>query len=84
MDASTSSTTKPIFRGTQIVWYIFTLLEVLLAARFFLKLTGASSTAGFTDLVYGLTWLFTVPFLAVFPVTHIEGAFSSGRRFSQW
>ena len=74
MDAATSPTTKPLFRGTQIVWYILTLLEAILAFRFLLKLTGANPGAGFTSFIYGLTWPFTAPFLAVFPQTRIEGS----------
>ena len=32
-----SSSTKPLYRGTQIVWYIVGLLEAILAFRFILK-----------------------------------------------
>lgn len=67
MDSSYSSaTTKPIYRGTQIVWYILGLIEVLLAFRFVLKLLGANAGAGFTDFIYGITYVFATPFLSVF------------------
>ncbi len=69
-----SSTTKPLFRGTQAVWIIISLLQVLLAFRFILKLTGANPEAGFTSFIYSVTWLFTAPFLAVFPITTIQGS----------
>ncbi len=74
MDSYNSSTTKPLFKGTQIAWYLLSLLEVVLAFRFVLKLTGANAGAGFTSFIYGLTWPFTAPFLAVFPMTTIEGS----------
>jgi hypothetical protein len=74
MDSYNSPTTKPLFRGTQIVWYVLALLEVLLAFRFVLKLTGANVGAGFTSFIYGLTWPFTAPFLAVFQRTIIESS----------
>lgn len=75
MDSSYSSTTtKPLYRGTQIVWYILGLLEVLLAFRFVLKLTGANPFAGFTSFIYGVTYVFTAPFLSVFHITRIEGS----------
>lgn len=61
-----SSTTKPLYRGTQIVWYILALIEVLLAFRFILKLLGANPLAGFTSFIYGITYVFAAPFLAVF------------------
>ena len=75
MDSSYNSpTTKPLFRGTQIVWYLLSLLEVLLAFRFVLKLTGANAAAGFTNFIYSVTWPFTAPFLAVFQRTVVQGS----------
>ncbi|MCR4260848.1 MAG: YggT family protein [Candidatus Colwellbacteria bacterium] len=74
MNSYNSPTTKPLFKGTQIVWYLLSLLEVLLAFRFILKLTGANAAAGFTNFIYTLTWPFTAPFLAVFQRTTIEGS----------
>lgn len=74
MDSYNSPTTKSLFKGTQIAWYVFTLLEVLLAFRFVLKLTGANPEAGFTSFIYSITWLFTAPFLAVFPKTAVFGS----------
>jgi hypothetical protein len=74
MDSYTSPTTKPIFRGTQIVWYIAGILETLLVFRFFLKLFGANPNAGFTDFIYSVTHVFAAPFLNVFRVTRVEGS----------
>ena len=74
MDSYNSPTTKPLFKGTQIVWYILALLEVMLAFRFVLKLTGANSGAGFTSFIYNFTWPFVGPFLAVFPKTVVSGS----------
>jgi len=70
----TSSSTKPLYRGTQIVWYILGLLEVLLAFRFVLKLLGANSAAGFSSFIYGLTKIFVSPFLNVFRISQVEGS----------
>ncbi len=74
MDSYNSPTTKPLFKGTQLVWYLLSLLEVLLAFRFVLKLTGANPEAGFTSFIYAVTWPFVAPFLAVFPRTTIQGS----------
>ncbi len=74
MDSHNSPTTKPLFKGTQIVWYFISLLEVLLVFRFVLKLTGANAAAGFTSFIYTITWPFTAPFLAVFPRTVVQGS----------
>src|SRR3990167_11042447 len=75
MDSSyTSPTTKPIYRGTQIVWYILGLLEVLLAFRFALKLLAANPAAGFSSFIYGITYVFAAPFISVFRITYVEGS----------
>jgi hypothetical protein len=74
MDSFNSPSTKPLYRGTQIVWYILGLLEALMAFRFVLKLMGANSSAGFTSFIYGVTYPFAAPFLSVFRVTKIEGS----------
>ncbi|TSC81787.1 MAG: hypothetical protein G01um101420_791 [Parcubacteria group bacterium Gr01-1014_20] len=74
MDSYNSPTTKSLLKGTQIVWYILSLLEVLLAFRFVLKLTGANPEAGFSSFIYSITWPFATPFLAVFPRTVVQGS----------
>jgi hypothetical protein len=74
MDSSNSPTTKPLYRGTQIVWYILGLIEILLMFRFVLKLLGANPGAGFTDFIYGATYVFAAPFLSVFRITQVEGS----------
>jgi len=72
MDSSyTSSSTKPIYHGTKIVWYIVGIIEVLLAFRFIFKLLGANTGAGFTDFIYGVSYAFAAPFLAVFQKTQV-------------
>lgn len=74
MDSSNSPTTKPLYRGTQIVWYILGLLEALLVFRFVLKLLAANPAAGFTSFIYGSTKPLVAPFLNVFRVSKVEGS----------
>lgn len=74
MDATTSSTTRPLYRGTQIVWYLLGIVEILLGFRFILKLLGANSGAGFTDFIYGVSTPFVAPFVAVFRTSRAEGS----------
>lgn len=74
MDSFNSPSTKPLYRGTQIVWYVLGLLETLLVFRFALKLFGANPDAGFSSFIYGVTYLFASPFLSVFRVTHVAGS----------
>ena len=74
MDSYNSSTTKPLYRATQIVWYILSFIEVMLAFRFVLKLLGANPEAGFSSFIYGLTYIFASPFLNVFSKTYVAGS----------
>lgn len=74
MNSSNSPTTKPLYRGTQIVWYLLGLLEILLALRFILKLLGANAEAGFSNFIYGVTYVFTAPFLSVFRMTKVSSS----------
>lgn len=74
MDSYNSSRTKPLYRGTQAVWYILDILEALLAFRFVLKLLAANPNAGFTSFIYGITYPFVTPFLSVFRITRVEGS----------
>ncbi|MEX2010195.1 MAG: YggT family protein, partial [Parcubacteria group bacterium] len=55
-------------------WFILGLIEILLAARFALKLLGANASAGFTSFIYAVTYPFAAPFLGVFKITRIEGS----------
>ena len=73
MDSYNSPTTKPLFRGTQVVWYLCALLEIILAFRFFLRLAGANPGAGFSQFVYAISWPFAQPFITVFNPTVGEG-----------
>lgn len=74
MDSYESSRTKPLYRGTQIVWYIVGIVEALLAFRFILKLLAANTAAGFTSFIYGVSAPFASPFLNVFRVPKVEGS----------
>lgn len=74
MDSFNSPSTKPLYRGTQIVWYILGFIEVMLAFRFVLKLLGANHVAGFTSFIYGITYVFAAPFLTVFRISSVESS----------
>ena len=65
---------RPLYRGTQIVWYLLTLLEALLAFRFVLRALGANSAAGFSSFIYGVTYPFAAPFLSVFRTSRAAGS----------
>jgi uncharacterized protein YggT (Ycf19 family) len=73
MDSYNSPTTKPLYRGTQAVWYILGLIEALLAFRFVLKLLAANPQAGFSSFIYTVSYPFAAPFLNVFHASKVEG-----------
>lgn len=69
---------KTLFRSTQVIWYVFYVLEALLLLRFVLKLLEANAGAGFTQLIYGITMVPLAPFRFVF------GADSIGGNIFEW
>ncbi len=74
MDSYNSPSTKPLYRGTQIIWYILGLVETILIFRFLLKLFGANASAGFTDFIYTLSTPFIIPFTTVFGTSRVENS----------
>lgn len=68
---------KQIFHTNKVVWYILGVIEVLLGFRFVLKLLGANY-AGFTNLIYTITYPFAQPFLGIF------GTIKSGASLVEW
>lgn len=68
------SKVRPLYRGTQIVWYIFYVIETILLFRFLLKLIGANTGAVFTEIIYGASYPFAAPFLYVVRSTQVSGS----------
>lgn len=65
--ASNSQTTE------YLIYYFFGALEILLAFRLILKLTGASLTSGFVAMIYGLSNIFVWPFEGIFRRAFAQG-----------
>ena len=51
---------------TQVVYWIFGLVEGLIAIRLVLKALGANPAAGFAQFIYGITTPLVGPFLGLF------------------
>lgn len=49
-----------------LIYFLFGVLEVLLAFRLILKLAGASVGSAFVGLIYSLTGIFILPFEGIF------------------
>ncbi|HVS79628.1 MAG TPA: YggT family protein [Candidatus Paceibacterota bacterium] len=65
---------QPLYRGTQVVWYIFSVVETILLFRFILKLIGANTGAAFTQFVYAISYPFAAPFLYVVGSPRVFGS----------
>ena len=65
-----NSTSRDTATGSQtieyLIYFLFGVLEILLAFRLILKLTGASLASSFVGLIYGLTGIFILPFEGIF------------------
>ena len=53
------------FKLTHLVWFLFGLLEALIALRVFLKLIAANPANPFASLVYNLSAVFLWPFFGL-------------------
>lgn len=71
---TTASSVRPLYRGTQIVWYIFYVIETLLLFRFLLKLIAANPSALFSQFIYAVSYPFAGPFLYVVHSTQVRGS----------
>ena len=54
------------YRLTQLVYWIFGLVEGLIAIRLILKVLGANPSAGFAEFIYGITAPLIAPFVGLF------------------
>jgi uncharacterized protein YggT (Ycf19 family) len=63
-----------LYRVTRIIWYIFYVIEVMLLFRVLLRLLGANASAGFTQLVYGVSMPLLAPFRFVFSTPSVGGS----------
>lgn len=72
-NSSVKSTATSSQTVEYLVYFLFGLLEVLLAFRLVLKLTGASLASAFVGLIYGLTGIFILPFEGIFRRGYTQG-----------
>lgn len=63
---ATKEQTSGIVVAQRIIWYIVGIISIIIALRFVLLLLGANQSAGFVDLVYGISSIFVAPFVGIF------------------
>lgn len=56
-----------------LIYFIFGVLDVLLAFRFVFKLLGANPLSGFVDFTYNLSAIFIAPFAGIFNTSLANG-----------
>ncbi len=61
-------------RVTQLIYWLFGLVEGLIAIRFVLKALGANPSAGFAEFVYGITNVLVAPFVGLFGNPQAQGS----------
>jgi uncharacterized membrane protein len=54
------------YRLSQLVYWVFGLIEGLIAIRLILKALGANPSAGFSEFIYGITAPLVAPFIGLF------------------
>ena len=60
--------------ATKVIWFVFGVIEVLVAIRFVLMLLGANAASGFVKMIYGVSGIFMAPFNAIFATQEVSGA----------
>lgn len=65
---SVKTDTDPKVTITNIIWYIYGLIAIILLIRFILKITGANAANGFVNFVYSVSGIFSAPFDSIFGV----------------
>jgi uncharacterized membrane protein YhdT len=70
----TTETVSPSIRASQVVYVVFGVIEALIAFRVVLKLLAANPDAGFSSLIYTITWPFVALFQGVFPTPASHGS----------
>jgi uncharacterized protein YggT (Ycf19 family) len=62
------------YRVTQLIYWIFGLIEALILIRFVLKALGANPSAGFAEFIYGVTAPLVAPFINLFGSPQSQGS----------
>jgi hypothetical protein len=64
---------KRIYKGEQVIYLIFGIVEALIAIRLILRLLAANPAAGFATFIYGITDPLVAPFVGLFATPAYDG-----------
>lgn len=59
---------------SRVIWFVFAVIEILIAIRFVLKLVGANTAVGFVQFIHAVSDFFMLPFNAILGVQRVSGA----------
>jgi hypothetical protein len=62
-----------IYKGEQVIYLIFGIVEALIAIRLILRLLAANPVAGFASFIYGITDPLVAPFVGLFTTPAYNG-----------
>jgi uncharacterized protein YggT (Ycf19 family) len=62
------------YRLTQLIYWVFGLIEGLIAVRLVLRALGANPSAGFAEFIYGVTAPLVAPFVGLFSNPQTQGS----------
>lgn len=60
--------------ATYLIYFVFGILDVVLAMRFILKILGANPFSGFVTFIYNLSGILVAPFTGMFRTATVAGA----------
>lgn len=60
--------------ASYLIFFVFGVLDILLAFRFILQLLGANPSSSFVDFIYNLSAVFVTPFVGIFNESLARGS----------
>jgi uncharacterized protein YggT (Ycf19 family) len=63
----------PARRTIEVIYLVFSIVDVVLLVRMVLKLLGANPHAGFSSFIYTISDALLVPFRGILPTTTVSG-----------
>ncbi|HXC77550.1 MAG TPA: YggT family protein [Candidatus Acidoferrum sp.] len=63
----------PARRTIEVIYLVFTIVDVVLLVRMVLKVLAANPHAGFTSFIYSISDAFLIPFRGILPATTVTG-----------
>ena len=74
VSTTSNSNQNLILRLDQIIWFIISIIELIIGARFLLLLFGAKNTE-FVSIIYSFSKIFILPFTGIFTSPTFNGSY---------